>query len=269
MYKIQDYGTGLNGRQEQYWMKNLLPRYQRFRPGFRFKFKTPEQLAKEFNFKAFEFGRWTNQNERFDFLAAADVSFSDMSRATGIKKIGLSKIGVAYGARGKGGSAMAHFEPWSFMINLTKDKGFGTFAHEYGHALDYFFGGYVEQLRSSFALSDGVSTARTKKNTYPAGSLRYLMANVLNQIIWEKPGKHSESYLEFRKIGGDYWYRRTEMFARVFEQWVHHQLGKKKVVNIFLTKQKYTARAYLKPKDFKRVLPHMNKLIKAMAAETR
>ena len=269
MYKIQDYGTGLNGRQEQYWKYNLLPKYKRFRPGFNFKFKRPEQLAKQFSFVAFEFGHYTDQNARFDFLAAADASFADLEKATGIKGLGLNKIGVAYGARGRGGAALAHFEPHSFMINLAKNKGMGSFAHEYGHALDYFFGGFIDQDPASFALSGGDSVGKLSRYKKTAGTMREVMDNLIQNIIYEKPGVHSASYNDFKKIGGTYWIERTEIFARAFEQWVHHQLSKKKVNNIFLTKHKYESRAYLKPKDFKRVLPHMNRLIKAMAAKTK
>ena len=267
--KIQDYGTNLNGRQEQYWRTKLKPKYERYRPGFRFKFKSPERLSKENAITAFEFGRWTTQNERFDFLAAADASFADMAKVTGIKKFGLNKIGIAYGARGKGGSALAHFEPGSFMINLTKGKGMGSYAHEYGHALDYFFGGFVDQDPSSFSLSGGGSVATKPINKFPASTLRGMMAAVLDAIIWEKPGKLSSSYKGFKKIGGSYWYERTEMFARAYEQCVHHQLARKKISNVFLTKPKYDSRAYLAPADFKRVLPKMNKLIKAMAAKSK
>lgn len=267
--KIQDYGTDLNGRQEQYWDRKLKPKYERYRPGFRFKFKTPERLAKDNKIPAFEFGHWTTQNERFDFLAAADASFSDMGKVTGISSVGLGKIGVAYGARGMGGFAAAHFEPSTFMINLTKTQGMGSFAHEYGHAIDYFFGGFIDQDPASFSLSGGSST-RTQPEAKPATlTLRGMMENVLTAIIWEKPGNLSDSYQEFKRVGGDYWIRRTEMFARAFEQWVHYQLAKKKVSNIFLTKSKYIARSYLKEKDFKRVLPHMNKLIKAMADKSK
>lgn len=268
-YKIQDVGTELDGRQEQYWNSHLKPKYERYRPGFKFKFKTPQQLVKENGFLAFEFGHWTTQNERFDFLAAADASFSDMKKITGIKNLGLNKMGVAFGARGKGGSAIAHFEPWSYMINLTKNKGLGSFAHEYGHALDYFFGTYIDQDPASCALSSGISTARKSLDKYPGGTLRELMNKVLTAIIWEKPGTLSESYQNFRKIGGTYWIERTEMFARAFEQWCHHVLAKKKINNVFLTKFKYEGRRYLKPADFNRVLPHMNKLIKAIAVKSK
>lgn len=263
-YKIQDVGTALDGRQEQFWDRHLKPKYERYRPGFKFKFKSPEETIKEHDFRALEFGHWTTQNERFDFLAAADVSFYDMQKVTQIKKLGFNKIGVAFGARGKGGAAIAHFEPYSFMINLTKSKGLGSFAHEYGHAIDFLYGGFVDQVPGCFSLSGGQSIA-TRRQDQAQGTCRYYMENVLQAIIWDGKNK-SQSYQEFTKIGGDYWIQRTEMFARAFEQWVQYQLAKKNIANVFLTKSKYVGRTYLKPNDFKRVLPHMNKLISKLAS---
>ena len=263
-YKIQDVGTALDGRQENYWDGHLKPKYEKYRPGFTFKFKSPEKTIGEHDFRALEFGHWSTQNERFDFLAAADVSFFDMQKVTKIKKLGFKKIGVAFGARGKGGAALAHFEPTTFMINLTRNKGLGAFAHEYGHAIDYLYGGYIDQIPGCFSLSGGQSLA-TRPQDHTQGTARYYMDLVLQSIIWD--GKmQSDSYEAFKKIGGTYWIERTELFARAFEQWVHFQLAKKGIQNIFLTNSKYTNNAYLQPNDFKRVLPQMNKLISKLAS---
>lgn len=48
-------------------------------------------------------------------------------------------LAIAFGARGSG-TALAHFEPARNVINLTKLKGAGSLAHEWGHALDFFLG---------------------------------------------------------------------------------------------------------------------------------
>lgn len=49
------------------------------------------------------------------------------------------KLAIAFGARGKG-KALAHYEPARVVINLTKLKGAGSLAHEWGHAFDDFLG---------------------------------------------------------------------------------------------------------------------------------
>lgn len=47
-------------------------------------------------------------------------------------------LGLAFGARGRGGvhPALAHYEPYKTVINLTKSKGAGSLGHEWFHALD-------------------------------------------------------------------------------------------------------------------------------------
>jgi hypothetical protein len=270
--KIQDTGAApLNGRQENYWTTHIVPKYQKFRPGFKFTFTTQDKILQAANLKALEFGHWTTQNERLDFLACSDVSFSDIKKVTGFKNIGFSKIGVAFGARGMGGFAIAHFEPGSFMINLTKKSGFGAFAHEYGHAIDYFFGGYIDQIPGCFSLSGGHSTATKPVNLAPAGTLRFLMDKVMHAAIWKNEKEYSDmySYLKRKKEPGGYWFRRTELFARVFEKYVHYKLGKKNIRNEFLLHTKYESGVYLSDSDFKRVLPHMERLIKKMATYTK
>lgn len=267
--KIQDTGESpLRGRQEEYWRIHIKPKYERLRPGFLFKMKPQEVLLKEFGIKAFEYGHWTNQNDRLDFLSGAEASLADIKKCTGLSSIGFNKIGIAYGARGLGGRAAAHFEPDTFMINLTKHHGFGSLAHEYGHALDYLFGGYVEPVKESFALSLGRSTATKPDNNYGAGSLRKLMYDVLQAAIFDNNGGYSQSYQRLKKTfaGAEYWFRRNEIFARTFEQYIQIKLHEKKIANLMLTKRKYEDACYLTNVDIIRVYPKMEKLIKAMAA---
>lgn len=49
------------------------------------------------------------------------------------------RLAIAFGSRGKG-NALAHYEPSRAVINLTKMKGAGSLAHEFGHALDDMLG---------------------------------------------------------------------------------------------------------------------------------
>lgn len=104
---------------------------------------TPEQYQTTLNFYGVQFGNWENDAERQKNLNYSFEAFCDMARAINIsvKDISLEgKLGIAYGARGKGGSkaALAHYEPTYKVINLTKEKGAGSLAHEWMHALDHY-----------------------------------------------------------------------------------------------------------------------------------
>ncbi|MEK9231620.1 hypothetical protein, partial [Escherichia coli] len=78
-------------------------------------------------------------------LNRAYDSLMDMADVLKVPAKALSlngRLGLAFGARGKGGknAAAAHYEPGQVAINLTKGNGAGSLAHEWFHALDNYFG---------------------------------------------------------------------------------------------------------------------------------
>lgn len=102
----------------------------------------PEALMQTFGFRGVNFGNWTKQSERQEFLNLTYDSLLDMTEILGIppKAIGLEgKLGLAFGAQGRAGAA-GHFMPEFNEINLTRKDGAGSLAHEWWHALDYYFG---------------------------------------------------------------------------------------------------------------------------------
>jgi hypothetical protein len=106
-----------------------------------------------------DFGNWTSQTQRYNFILALFVALYDLEKVLKFKNdnIGQKVLSIGYGSRGVKG-AYAHYDSFGKYINLsrerradkvgTKDKellrelysGFGSLAHEYGHFLDYYFG---------------------------------------------------------------------------------------------------------------------------------
>lgn len=117
------------------------------------------------------------------------------------------EVSIAYGARGKGGKASAFYQPYYGFINLTRNKGVGSFAHEYAHALDYTLGSRYDTLQGARWLSDGGTKT----------PLRRTVAAILEEVL-RQFNKHAEKPIEFNE--NVYWYRRKEVFARSFEAWV-------------------------------------------------
>jgi len=104
-----------------------------------------ERLMETFGFRGVNFGRegWINKNERQVYLNHAYDGLMDLADILNVPPKALSLdglLGIAFGAQGRGGSAAAHFVPGVNEINLTKTMGAGTLAHEWGHALDHYFG---------------------------------------------------------------------------------------------------------------------------------
>lgn len=204
--------------------------------------KDPAEIIKHYKLIGFEFGRWVNFNDRLDYLITSTTALYDLNRILKFNNnLGFDLLSIAIGARGSGWGA-AHFEAGNNAINLnrfhrpnrivSKEKrieltgGISSLGHEYGHFLDYFFGGYIDQNKANRALSLGDSS-HTTPPAQTAGALRGQMDKVINAIIWKKPGEHTDYYNLLKKQTAkksDYWTRRNELFARAFEVYLYEQL---------------------------------------------
>ncbi len=295
-------------RTSKYWgMTQFREMFKRTRPGFRvlfpqdYDFLDQDLVIKQFDLKGLEYGNWLTQEDRYNYLMAVQIALFDLSKITGIKKIGLWKlVGISFGARGVS-NFLAHFEPDSNMINITRfheakketvfgmpvygDKttdmvkaelfetsgGIGSLAHEYGHALDYVFGGYVEADPSGNyrSLTNGRSTAiiPTLGRT---GTMRHMANTLIYSLIYAKADQYTVFYAKLRKAVNEkklseYWVRHNEMFARAFESYIQLKLRKNGITNTFLTKRKYDGDVYPDPALIKKIEPLFDKLIKRMA----
>jgi len=280
--KLTDTKRITGSRADRYWdggHKNS-GKYMRFRSPVR---KLPkgfsdisdlydqQKVLNYFSLDGFEYGNWLSNDDRFNFLYGCFVSLLDIQDLTGIKPVGFGIYSIAFGARGVPG-AKAHFEPFPGVINLTKEHGLNSLAHEYGHLLDHFFGAFIDQDKESQYLSFGRSAGYgvAKKSAFRKNSLRALMQELIQSIVLDEKGNSSSYYKRLTKYSKtDYTTRATEIFARTFEQWVTYKLNAKGVSNRYLSKHKYENWNYLKPDEFKKALPKMNALIKAMAIKAK
>ena len=126
---------------------------------------TSDQLRETFGFKGINFGNWMkgdgakNAAERQAHLNHAYDAFHDLAEIMGLPAKAMSlngTLGLAIGAQGTGGkkAAAAHFVPGVNEINLTREQGAGSLAHEWAHALDHYFaaqaGGRVVASKDPF-----------------------------------------------------------------------------------------------------------------------
>lgn len=295
--KITDtLGSGYMGssKMERWWKgKGFIAIYKEFRKGsipsvFLNKIADVRKVEQVFQLRGFQFGNWVSNEDRFNYLAALGICLFDLNKVLKFKanNLGLDKtLGVAFGARGYRG-AVAHYEPDTNIINMTryydKDRfkippskairfvnsgGVGSFAHEYGHFLDFFFGSRVEPHHRHYSLTNGKSTSPRRilydKKKYP---LRYAMEDLLEAAYWDvsktKPSTFIKRILSYSKK--PYYVQRAEILARIFEQYIAYKLKKINVKNSFLTDTKYTDEVYMTPSELKRVIPLLDRLVVIM-----
>ena len=101
-----------------------------------------QELVNEFGFRGVEFGSWEIETERQKTVNMAFEALCYLAENIGMPRKFASlnsRLALAFGARG-GGKAIAHYEPLRKVINITRLRGAGSLAHEFGHALDHWLG---------------------------------------------------------------------------------------------------------------------------------
>ncbi len=273
-------------RADIYWQQNKWVQYYKaLRPGLNLPAdlqfgNNVQSVLEKFKLKGVGFGNWVTIEDRLNYVNAMIISFYDLNKVLRFNyNIGFEKtLSIAFGERGHG-SALAHYEPLNNMINITRYEegneskvsrfltsgGVGSFSHEYGHFLDYFAGQYLDRSTKAFALTNGRSLST--KRTDISGSMRKVMDDIIEMIIWKKPGLVQSNYykrlnerLSGSKGKGDYFIRRNEMFARAFEVYVQSELRRMNIKNNFLTHTKYSEDFYLRESEIQNILPLMKKL---------
>lgn len=282
--KINDTDSIPYSRADRYWSERGFQEiYKKFRSGVDVpaKFKNidnSEQIKAFFKYKAIQFGNWTTIEDRYNYLCSLFIASYDLNKILQFKdsNIGLGTLGISFGARGVS-PALAHYEPRLEVINITRYKagigsktrsfinsgGIGAFAHEYGHFLDYRLGLMVEQLKGTGALTSGRSVNR-RRNDYPASmKMRNIVEDIIELAYWKKPYTEKSDYIQRVEAVTEmeYYFRRNEIFARFFEQYISTKLQKRNVYNRFLSETKYTPNLYLKPSEMAKVSPLFDKLL--------
>lgn len=211
---------------------------------------TGDKIVEDYGFWGSEFGNYLNQDERQKNLDLSYVSFNNFAKALGVKDTDISlggKLSIAYGARGRGGNALAHFEPGRYasanfasesaggnpVINLTKLKGAGSLGHELGHAVDFIKGAEFGANGSFFDMID-------KGRSYRLLTICPEAYDVYKAMTRKDDGSNTDFYDNSLKMGrayakqGGYWESAVEMWARCFAVWLKDRLTSFGIVDDYL-----------------------------------
>jgi hypothetical protein len=292
--KISDSNPAIThgSRADEYWRRSGWDKlFKKVRPGMKlppgFDTNDPEVLVKKFNLSGIGFGNWVTVEDRINYLYSMVYGFYDLNKVLRLNyNLGFGLLGISFGARGKG-RALAHFEPGSWIINITRyERGFGSkrarffgtggigsFAHEYGHFLDYFAGAYLAKSSSMYSLTNGHSIS--KDRTGSDHPVRIAMDDLMEEIIWQVPGEKLSRYYQrlldtvVNTSKGEYWLRRNEIFARAFEVYINLKLKQNGIRNYLLTSTKYNPAVYLKDSEMQKLIGKFDHLISLIKKEIR
>lgn len=188
-----------------------------------FRLSDGNALLVRYGLRGGEFGNYTTSKDRLSNINMAYDAFEDLYKACSISPADISlggKLAIAFGARGRG-NALAHYEPEKNVINMTKIRGAGSLAHEWGHALDKFLGmtydlhGFMSENTSSDSVPDIAKTLIESFSVQNGQETKFF--------------RDSKSFdKSFKKSGNGYWSSTVEMFARAFACYVKDKLEDKK-----------------------------------------
>ena len=224
---ILQYGSVENSRKEANRKKRFVPPLLEVirREGSNYRNNADadgQAMLDTFGFYGGEFGNWERQTERQMNLNYAYDAFKDLAYALDIddKDVSLGgNLSLAFGARGSG-SALAHYENIANVINLTRMKGAGSLAHEFGHALDAY-----------------ISKIAGKRKAYATDTFCDYTNEVIETIKYGDDNRVTYFYEQAQKMDGEYsgyWGSNTELFARAFACYVKDKLAEKGIRNDYL-----------------------------------
>lgn len=241
--------------------------------------RLPDFIMNTYKFNALEFGNWVNQVRRLDFCLNMVAGLYDLQNVLKFKNnnLGFNLIEISFGARGMA-KAYAHYEPAQKVINLTRDRrvdkfvndqsihvddantykaiseylrkdlsGYGSFAHEYGHALDYILAEkYTKENRSLSGGAENLFSFKKPVEAYKhfnsvcknGNDLQDNFKNCFEAFLFTK-GKPTSFYKRvymYAEKKSDYWSRFNEIWARIFETYIAYKLYQKGVKDFVLNR---------------------------------
>jgi hypothetical protein len=181
---------------------------------------TPDIFSAVFGFRGVQFGNYVEADRRQADLNECHDALLDLAQALELPPGALSlggSLGIAFGARGGGGNAVAHYEPKQVVINITKTRGPGSLAHEWFHAVDNYF---------SKRDGNGVGTFAT--DLARDGEFAKVRQALFRGTFAERSNK-----LDCTR-SKPYYGTTIEKAARAFEIFISDRLEKKEIFNDYL-----------------------------------
>ncbi|WP_411839979.1 LPD5 domain-containing protein [Paracoccus sp. ME4] len=195
---------------------------------------SPGEFHATFQFRGVQFGNYVEGPKRQRDLNDAYDGLMDLSLALGVAPQALSldgRLGLAFGARGTGGRnpAKAHYEPIETVINLTKNNGAGSLAHEWFHAHDNLIGRIGRGL-STYA--SRIQVGSSQNLTYDDRVRIDAHARLAEDLRAMPIAERSRNADRWRS--SPYFGLSEEITARSFEAWVIDRLDRLDIRNDYL-----------------------------------
>lgn len=207
---------------------------------------SPQEFSDTFGFRGVEFGNWVNNSERQQSINDAYDALMDLSNVLKVSPKALSlngELGLAFGSRGGGRVAAAHYESDRIVINLTKTKGKGSLGHEWWHALDNYFSRMRGEIDNYLTEKPRSILVKQDNKWVEDSAVRKEMISAYKGIVdaIKSTDLPNRSTILDRTKTKRYWSTNLEMTARAFENFLIEKLGQNNERNDYLANFKDTS----------------------------
>jgi hypothetical protein len=214
-----------------------------------------------------QFGNSVTDAEREHHAKMAAGAMLDLASVMGfpVDAVGLGgKLGLAMGARGKG-NALAHYEPSTKVINLTRKSGVGSLAHEWGHAFDNEMGRGEPGSRQAF-LSERSIQGSPLSDAMQGLEAAWVSSGYRTRLFDELQLMVNKKQISVDKAN-KYWNTSQEIFARTFERHIQAKLENSGRKNTYLagisTKAYKSGGLWPTDAEVEKISPAFDKLFEA------
>ncbi|GAB1348352.1 hypothetical protein MASR1M107_05640 [Ignavibacteriales bacterium] len=191
----------------------------------------PENMHSELGYNAVVFGNYMDNQSAREHVKFFIGAMKDLEDVLGIdlKKINQKgHVNIAFGAFG-GGNSNTNYKPLKTLINITKSRGDGSVAHEWGNFLNHFLAGARTDVTS---VKEAFATESIAKEPAIRKPLKAIISEITDPAnTWYKNSSALKSGL-FKKP--------HEMFARAFESFVQDELQSRAMYNNYLVRDNKT-----------------------------
>ena len=236
------------------------------------------QAGGKFGMRSVQWGKSVTDGEREHHLKSCVDSFADLTDILGLPPQMASfngRLAIAIGARGKG-KALAHYEPELQVINLTRNSGAGSLAHEWGHFFDYVVREISEQTtgnrgRGRFRDNKRPAFERTRDPSYsqktvPETPTEQAMKHLMDSPEYAAFSRRVRRVTRQRNLSQktqEYWQSDTEQWARCFERYVQRKLETSGRENTYLVGVKDDADLWPTDEEVEGMTPYFDRIFEA------
>ncbi len=111
-------------------------------------------VINQLQFKSLTLGNYVKDDEAKEHIRHFVSAITDLCEIIDLDLSVNEYLAIAFGAYGRGGKAMATYYPTRQLINLTKKRGDGSVAHEWGHYFDHLLNGFEAKSKKVLRSED-------------------------------------------------------------------------------------------------------------------